>query len=89
MIANLTLTYHNPSHPGWSGEISGTIGQVWFSCFTLNDEELKTKARNWYIHHCFTGRRRLPGSYRKTGNRLEDYSAWSIELVLPGFIALL
>ncbi len=65
--------------PGWSGEISGTYwtGLVQLA-FTLNDEELKAKARKWvYASLALQEEDGYLGSYRKTENRLEDYSAWS------------
>lgn len=65
--------------PGWSGEISGTYwtGLVQLA-FTLNDEELKAKAGKW-VHATLAQQEQdgYLGSYRKTDNRLEDYSAWS------------
>ena len=65
--------------PGWSGEISGAYwtGLVQLA-FTLNDEELKAKARKWvYSTLALQEEDGYLGSYRKTDNRLEDYSAWS------------
>ena len=65
--------------PGWSGEISGTYwtGLVQLA-FTLNDEELKTKARKWvYSTLALQEEDGYLGSYRKTENRMEDYCAWS------------
>jgi len=65
--------------PGWSGEISGTYwtGLVQLA-FTLNDDELKAKARKWvYSTLALQEEDGYLGSYRKTENRLEDYSAWS------------
>jgi len=65
--------------PGWSGEISGTYwtGLVQLA-FTLNDEELKAKAGKW-VHATLALQEEdgYLGSYRKTDNRMEDYSAWS------------
>lgn len=65
--------------PGWTGEISGTYwaGLVQLA-FTLNDDELKAKARMW-VHATLALQEEdgYLGSYRKTDNRLEDYSAWS------------
>lgn len=65
--------------PGWSGEISGTYwtGLVQLA-FTLDDAELKAKANKW-VHATLALQEEdgYLGSYRKTDNRLEDYSAWS------------
>lgn len=71
--------HQSPVSPGWSGEISGTYwtGLVQLA-FTLDDPELKEKARRWV-----EGTLALQeedgylGSYRPTENRLEDYAAWS------------
>lgn len=64
---------------GWSGEISGTYwaGLVQLA-FTLGDEELKAKAGKW-VHAAMALQEEdgYLGSYRKTDNRQEDYSAWS------------
>jgi uncharacterized protein len=71
--------HKSPVNPGWSGEISGTYwtGLVQLA-FTLNDEELKAKARKWvYSTLALQEEDGYLGSYRKTENRLEDYSAWS------------
>ena len=65
--------------PGWSGEISGTYwtGLVQLA-FTLDDEELKAKARKWvYATLALQEEDGYLGSYRTTDSRLEDYSAWS------------
>ena len=44
----------------------------------FNDEELKAKARKWvYSALALQEEDGYLGSYRKTENRLEDYSAWS------------
>ena len=65
--------------PGWSGEISGTYwaGLVQLA-FTLDDAELKAKAGKW-VHATLALQEDdgYLGSYRKTDNRLEDYSTWS------------
>ncbi len=65
--------------PGWSGEISGTYwtGLVQLA-FTLDDAELKAKAGKW-VHATLALQEEdgYLGSYRKTDNRMEDYSAWS------------
>ena len=65
--------------PGWSGEISGTYwtGLVQLA-FTLRDAELIAKADKW-VHATLALQEEdgYLGSYRKTDNRLEDYSAWS------------
>lgn len=64
---------------GWSGEISGTYwtGLVELA-FTLNDEELKTKAENWVEGVL---RHQEPdgylGSYPETTNRMADYNPWA------------
>jgi DUF1680 family protein len=66
-------------NPGWSGEQSGGYwtGLVQLA-FTLNDKELKDKARKWvYSTLALQEEDGYLGSYRKTENRLEDYSAWS------------
>ena len=71
--------HKSPVSPGWSGEISGTYwtGLVQLA-FTLNDEELKEKARTWvYSTLALQEEDGYLGSYRKNENRLEDYSAWS------------
>ena len=81
MIAKPYIDRNHKSQvsPGWSGEISGTYwtGLVQLA-FTLNDEELKAKARKWvYSTLSLQEADGYLGSYRKTENRLEDYSAWS------------
>lgn len=81
MIAKpyIDRNHKSPVIPGWSGEISGTYwtGLVQLA-FTLNDEELKAKARKWvYATLALQEEDGYLGSYRKTENRLEDYSAWS------------
>ena len=72
-------THKSKVSPGWSGEISGTYwtGLVQLA-FTLNDAELKAKADKW-VHATIALQEEdgYLGSYRKTDNRLEDYSAWS------------
>jgi len=64
---------------GWSGEFSGTYwaGLVQLA-FTLNDPELKAKAEKWVrATLALQEEDGYLGSYRKTDNRMEDYSAWS------------
>ncbi len=72
-------THKSRVSPGWSGEISGTYwaGLVQLA-FTLNDADLKAKAGKW-VHATIALQEEdgYLGSYRKTDNRLEDYSAWS------------
>ena len=66
-------------NPGWSGEQSGGYwtGLVQLA-FTLNDEELKAKASKWvYATLALQEEDGYLGSYRKSDNRLDDYSAWS------------
>jgi len=72
-------THKSKVSPGWSGEISGTYwaGLVQLA-FTLNDAELKAKAEKWVrATIALQEEDGYLGSYRKTDNRLEDYSAWS------------
>jgi DUF1680 family protein len=72
-------SYKSKVSPGWSGEMSGEYwtGLVQLA-FTLNDEELKAKAHKWvYSTLALQEEDGYLGSYRKTDNRLEDYSAWS------------
>jgi uncharacterized protein len=81
MIAQPYINRNHKSKviPGWSGEISGTYwtGLVQLA-FTLNDDELKAKASKWvYGTLALQEEDGYLGSYRKTENRLEDYSAWS------------
>jgi uncharacterized protein len=81
MIANPYVDRNHKSKvsPGWSGEISGTYwtGLVQLA-FTLNDAELIAKGRKWvYSTLALQEEDGYLGSYRKTENRLEDYSAWS------------
>jgi hypothetical protein len=69
----------SPVCPGWSGEISGTYwtGLVQLA-FALDDGQLKSKARKWVTATlALQEEDGYLGSYRKTENRLEDYSAWS------------
>lgn len=71
--------YKSKVSPGWNGEISGTYwtGLIQLA-FTLNDDELKAKAHKWvYSTLALQEEEGYLGSYRKTDNRLEDYSAWS------------
>jgi DUF1680 family protein len=81
MIAKPYIDRNHKSQviPGWSGEISGTYWTGFVQlAFTLNDEELKAKARKWvYGTLALQEEDGYLGSYRKTENRLEDYSAWS------------
>jgi uncharacterized protein len=81
MIAKpyIDRNYKSQVSPGWSGEISGTYWTGFVQlAFTLNDEELKAKARKWvYSTLALQEEDGYLGSYRKTDNRLEDYSAWS------------
>ncbi|MBQ6621011.1 MAG: glycoside hydrolase family 127 protein [Thermoguttaceae bacterium] len=71
--------HQSPVSPGWSGEISGTYwtGLVQLA-FTLDDPELKEKARRWVEGTiALQEEDGYLGSYRPTDNRLEDYCAWS------------
>jgi uncharacterized protein len=81
MIAQpfINRNHKSPVSPGWSGEISATYWTGFVQlAFTLNDEELKAKARKWvYSTLALQEEDGYLGSYRKTENRLEDYSAWS------------
>ena len=64
---------------GWSGEQSGGYWtELVQLAFTLNDEELKAKARKWaYSSLALQEEEGYLGSYRKTDKRLEDFSGWS------------
>ncbi len=65
--------------PAWTGEMSGTYwaGLVQLA-FTLDDDELKAKARKWvYATLALQEEDGYLGSYRKQDNRLEDYCPWS------------
>jgi DUF1680 family protein len=81
MIAQPYINRNHKSQvsPGWSGEISATFWTGFVQlAFTLNDEELKAKAGKWvYGTLALQEEDGYLGSYRKTEDRLEDYSAWS------------
>ncbi len=71
--------YKSKVSPGWSGEQSGGYytGLVQLA-FTLNDEELISKARTWvYSTLALQEEDGYLGNYRKNENRLEDFCAWS------------
>ncbi|MDD4871368.1 MAG: glycoside hydrolase family 127 protein [Kiritimatiellae bacterium] len=67
------------NNPGWTGEISGTYWAGFVQlAFTLDDDELKAKARKWvYGTLALQEEDGYLGSYRKDENRQQDYSAWS------------